>query len=124
MNTFLWICQVFLAFAFGYSGVMKSFQNREYLVSIGQTGVDGLPYWVIRFIGVAEILGTAGLVLPWATQILPLLTSISALCLAVIMIPAGVIHYKRKEYKTVLAINVTFFILSLFVAYMRFLQVS
>lgn len=119
MNTFIWILQVLLAITFGFSGIMKATQSREKLVSIGQTGVAGLTYATIRFIGITEILGTIGIILPWALNILPVLTPVTALCFAVIMIPAMAIHYRRKEYTSVL-LNVFLLCISLFVAYMRF----
>lgn len=121
MNTLLWICQIFLAIAFSYSGFMKSFKDREYLVSIGQTGVDGLSYPLIRFIGITEILGVIGIIVPWLTKILPVLTPVTALCFAIIMVFAAPIHYKRKELTSV-GVNVVLFFISVFVAYMRFLQ--
>jgi uncharacterized membrane protein YphA (DoxX/SURF4 family) len=121
MNTLLWICQIFLAIAFSYSGIMKCSQSRERLVSIGQTGVDGLSYPLIRFIGISEILGVIGIIIPWLTGILPLLTPITALCFAFIMVLAAPIHYRRREFTSV-GVNVVLFVISVFVAYMRFLQ--
>lgn len=119
MNTVLWIVQGFLAFTFAYSGWMKSTQTIPKLVAIGQTGVAGLSRPLVRFIGVSELLGAAGLILPSWTGILPQLTSVSALCLSLIMIPAAVIHHKRHEPKTVWLINVPVFLLGLLVAYGR-----
>lgn len=119
MNTVIWILQIFLAITFGYSGIMKSTQRRERLVSIGQTGVEHLSYPLIRFIGISEILGAIGIIVPWAVKILPILTPIIAVCFAAIMVLAAPIHYKRKEMKSV-GINVSFFIFSALVAYIRF----
>lgn len=118
MNTIVWTGQVLLAFVFGYSGIMKSLMNRDKLVSMGQTGVADLTYPLIRFIGVTEILGTVGIIVPWATNILPVLTPVTAICFSIIMVLALPIHYKRKEYKAV-ALNTVLFCISVFVAYMR-----
>lgn len=123
MGTVLWICQIFLAIAFGYSGLMKSTQDRERLVSIGQTGVDGLSYPLIRFIGIAEILGAIGIILPMAINVLPLLVPVTSVCFALIMVLAAPIHYKRKEIKSVL-LNITMFFISVFIAYMRFSELT
>jgi hypothetical protein len=90
-------------------------------VSIGQTGVANLSYPVIRFIGISEIFGTIGIILPWALNILPIFTPVSALCFAVIMVLAIPIHSRRKEYKSV-AFNVFVLCVSLFVAWMRFVE--
>lgn len=105
MNTILWIVQGFLTMVFAYSGIMKSTQSERKLVSIGQTGVEHLPLPLIRSIGIAELLGVAGLMLPSITGLWPALTPIAAGCLGLIMIPAGIIHYRRGEYKTVWQIN-------------------
>jgi uncharacterized membrane protein YphA (DoxX/SURF4 family) len=119
MNSLLWVLQIILAIAFSYSGIMKSTQSREQLVRIGQTGVDGLPYPLIRFIGVTEMLGVIGIILPMALNISPVLTPITSTCFAVIMALAAPIHYKRKEAQSVL-LNICLFVISVFVAYMRF----
>lgn len=118
MNTILWILQSLIAAVFLYSGVHKSIYSEQKLVASGQTGVEGLPAGLIYFIGVSEILGTIGIILPLLLHILPVLTGISAICLAVIMIPAAVIHYKRHEPKNVFT-NCVLFLMCLFVAYGR-----
>ena len=119
MNTLLWTIQGFLAIVFVYSGFMKSSQKREKLVSVGQTGVANLSYPVIRFIGVAEMLGAIGIIAPAATGVLPVLTPIAALCFAIIMVLAIPIHYKRAEYNSV-AFNLLLLVLAVFTAYMRY----
>lgn len=121
MNTTLWICQGLLALIFGYSGFMKSYQSREKLVSVGQTGVADVSYPLIRFIGISELLGVAGIILPWALNIWPVLTPVTAICFALIMVLAAPIHYQRKEFKAVL-LNSSVFCISVFVAYIRFSQ--
>lgn len=123
MNTILWIFQMLLGITFSYSGLMKSTQNRERLVSIGQTGVDGLSYPLIRFIGIAEIIGAIGIILPISVNVLPILTPVTSVCFAVIMILAAPIHYKRREFKCVF-LNISLFVISVFVAYMRFSQLT
>lgn len=118
MNTVLWILQSLVAIVFFYSGVNKSIYPEQKLVAKGQTGVDGLPAGLIRFIGISEILGAVGIILPLLLHIFPILTIISAICFAVIMIPAGIIHYKRHEPKNVLT-NCVIFIMCVFIVYGR-----
>lgn len=113
MNAALWAGQALLAVLFGYSGAMKSTQPVPRLVSTGQTGVEGLPIPVVRFIGLSELLGALGLIVPCATGIAPSLTPIAALSLGAIMIPAAVIHSGRGEPKSV-ALN--FLVLTMCVA--------
>jgi len=118
MNTILWVLQLSVAIVFLYSGTQKSIYSEQKLVASGQTGVEGLPIGVIRFIGISEILGTIAIILPLLLHILPVLTTIAAICLAVIMIPAAVIHYKRREFKNVLT-NCILFLICVFIAYGR-----
>lgn len=125
MNIILWILQSFIAFTFLYSGICKSYFTVQKLVAMGQTGVNGLPLWFVRFIGITEILGAVGLILPWLLSIYPILTPISAICLAFIMPFAAVIHYrlavfpnKFKEMKNIMT-NVLVFIICIVIAYFR-----
>ncbi len=118
MNTILWILQSLVAILFLYSGIHKSIYSEQELVASGQTGVEGLPIALIRFIGISEILGTIGIILPLLLHILPILTAISAIGFSTIMIPAAVIHYRRHEPKNVLTNCILFFI-CVFIAYGR-----
>lgn len=55
-------------------------------------------------IGLAEVLGAVGLIVPWATRIVPVLTPVAAVGLAVLMAGAAQTHRRRKEPAIVLAI--------------------
>ena len=118
MNVVLWVIQGFLALVFFYSGLMKSTRREQTLVAMGMTGVEHLPLPLIRFIGISELAGATGLILPLLLNQLPVLTPLSALCLGLIMIPAAIIHHRRGEPKTV-GLNGVFFALCVFVAYSR-----
>lgn len=118
MNMLLWSCQVILALVFAYSGICKTFYSREKLMAIGQTGVAVLSNGLIRFAGIAEILGVIGIILPWWLGILPILTPLTALCFALIMVLATRIHYQRKEVKNARN-NIILLFICLFVVYGR-----
>lgn len=122
-NAALWICQILLAIVFCYSGLMKSVKTEKQLVAMGQTGVEGLPAPLIRFIGISEILGTFGIILPQLTGIAPVLTPIAAVGFGIIMILAALAHFRRNEKKTVL-LNLLIFLVCAFVAYGRFLELN
>jgi hypothetical protein len=116
MNIVLWSLQVLTAIIFMYSGICKSiFSIRILVYAKGQTGVEHLPLSLVRFIGISEILGSLGLILPWKLKILPLLTPVSAILFGIIMIPAAIIHYKREEPKNVLT-NIVLFCVCTFIA--------
>ena len=78
----------------------------------------GLPSELIRIIGIMEIMGAIGIILPWMIRVLPVLTPVSAICFAMIMILAAPIHAKLKEPKNV-ATNIILFVISIFVAWGR-----
>lgn len=118
MNSMLWVAQSLLAALFLFSGVMKSTQSAQKLVASGQTGVEGLPQSLIRFIGICEILGAAGLVLPMLANVTPVLTPLAAIGLGLVMILAAIVHFRRDEKKTAFQ-NLLILLVCLFVAYGR-----
>src|SRR5215203_1302828 len=77
---------------------------------------------MLTFIGTAEILGGLGLVLPALTNILPVLTPIAGVGLALIMLLAAIFHVRRGEYQAVI-INLVLGLLAAFIAYGRFFLV-
>jgi uncharacterized membrane protein YphA (DoxX/SURF4 family) len=118
MNSILWTAQVILAITFLYSGFCKAVYSQQQLIAKGQTGVAGRSPALIRFIGISEIVGAIGVVLPWYTGIAPVLTPLAAGCFAVLMLLAAPIHYKLKEPRNV-ATNITLLVIALFVAWAR-----
>src|SRR3954463_9555876 len=84
-NRALWIVQGLLAALFLFAGGMKLITPVEVL-----SAMSPFPGEFIRFIGVCEVLGAVGLILPYALRILPGLTVLAAAGLVVIMIGATV----------------------------------
>ena len=91
MNILLWIIQIVLALLFLFAGGMKLVLSSETLTSMGSPNQVVLPVWFIRFIGVAEVLGALGLILPGALRRQQHLTALAALGLTIIMIGAVVV---------------------------------
>lgn len=83
MRYALWIVQGLLALLFLFAGVMKFVMTVEEMTQQVQ-----MPGAFLRFIGVCEILGGLGLILPSLLRIRPGLTPLAAACLMVIMIGA------------------------------------
>lgn len=79
-NRTLWTIQTLLAALFLFAGTMKLALPIEPM-----SAMSGLPGPFLRFIGVCEVLGAVGLVLPWLLRIRPALTPIAASGLIVIM---------------------------------------
>ena len=91
MNILLWITQIVLALLFLFSGGMKLALSSETLASMGSPNQVVLPVWFIKFIGVAEVLGALGLILPGLFRRQQHLTALAALGLTIIMIGAVVV---------------------------------
>lgn len=119
MNILFGVLQVLVAAVFLYSGINKSIYSEQKLVAIGQTGVEGLPITLTRFIGIIEILGSMGLILPLALNMFPKLTPVSAIGFAIIMILAARIHYNRHEPKNMVN-NCVLLLLCLLISWYRF----
>jgi hypothetical protein len=86
MRYALWIVQGLLALLFLFAGAMKFIMPIEEM-----TRLMPMPGAFLRFIGVTEILGGLGLVLPSLLRIRPGLTPLAAVCLMVVMVGAVVI---------------------------------
>lgn len=118
MNVFLWIVQAVLAAAFGMAGLMKLTQPKDKLRP-KLPWVEDFSVGTVRFIGLVELLGALGLILPAATGIAPALTPTAATGLAVVMVLAAATHIRRKEPSGV-AFNAVLFLLAVVVAWGRF----
>ena len=85
MRYALWIVQGLLALVFLFAGVVKLITPYDEMMA--QMPIV-LPAWFIYFIGVVEILGALGLVLPGITHVRPGLTPLATLGLLIIMLGA------------------------------------
>ena len=79
MNIALWITQILLVVVFGYSALIKGTQSTERAVQLGMTGVVNVPLPVMRFTAYCEVFGVIGLIVPYATGVLPILTPLAAM---------------------------------------------
>ena len=113
MNVALWIVQVLLAAVFLLSGGMKLVLPLDKL-----TGPVELPGAFLRFIGLMEVLGGLGLILPSLLRVRPGLTPLAAAGLVIIMIGATVIGLSVGDV-TMALIPLVVGILAAFVAYGR-----
>jgi uncharacterized membrane protein YphA (DoxX/SURF4 family) len=88
----LWIVQGLLAALFLFAGGMKLVLPLEQM-----QGPVPVPGWFLRFIGVVEVLGALGLILPGLLRIRPGLTPLAAAGLVIIMIGATTIGLKTGD---------------------------
>ncbi len=73
----------------------------------------------IRIIGISELLGALGLILPWLLNLVPMLTPLAAIGLALIQFLAIFHHAKYKESKAII-FNLILIAMAAFVAIERF----
>lgn len=118
MNITLWIIAAVLAVVFFMAGLMKAMQPKEKLAA-NMGWVEDFSAGTVKFIGVVEMLGALGLILPAAFGIAPILTPLAATGLAITMVLAAVVHARRKESQMIV-VNVVLLALAAFVAVMRF----
>lgn len=119
MNTTLWVVQIILGLAFIIFGAMKALQYEKAKASL--PWVKDSSKGMVTFIGVTELLGGLGLILPSATGIVPILTPIAALGLGLVMILAAGLHVKRKENQAI-GMNIILLALAIFVAIGRLFE--
>lgn len=113
----LWVVQAILGLMFLAGGSMKATQPIAELAP-QMVWVNAMPEALVRFIGVSEVLGGLGLILPAATRIKPLLTPLAGVGLALIMLLAGLFHLARAEFGAIV-MNVVLGGLAMFVAWGR-----
>lgn len=118
MNILLWILQILLALLFLFAGGTKFYYTIEDMRRMGPPNQILFPGWFIHFIGVCEILGGLGLVLPGLLRIKPYLTALAAIGLTIIMIGAVVVTAMSAGFGPAIG-NVVICLLCAFVAYGR-----
>lgn len=115
MKIALWIVSVLLALVFLAGASMKLFAFDQFAASAPTlAGRQGL----VTFIGVVEMAGAIGLILPRLTGIFPVLTTWAAIGLAVIMALGTGFHLLQGEYSH-LPVTIILFALAAFVAWGR-----
>jgi uncharacterized membrane protein len=120
MNLALWIIAGLLAAVFVVAGSTKLFIPREKLAEAPGGGwVNDFSATFVRTLGAVEILGAVGLILPAAVDIAPILVPLAATGLAIIMVGAANVEFRRHELKH-MTLNLFYLALIVFVAVCRF----
>jgi len=119
LNIGLWIVQVLLGLMFLAAGALKaSMPIADIAAMEGMSWVAETPAALVKFIGISEILGGLGLILPSALRIKPNLTVLAAIGLIIIMVLAAGFHASRGEFPAI-GNNVFMLALAAFVAWGR-----
>lgn len=122
MNIALWVVQSILALAYLATGGMKVVQSREKLVATGNFDwMKDSSDLAVKAIGVVELLGVLGLILPELTGIARILTPVAAVGLGVVQIGALRLNLSNNDRRP-LPVNVILLLLAAFVAVGRFVS--
>lgn len=121
MNIALWMAQSLLAAVYLAAGGLKVVRPRERLVASGNLDwMKDTSDAGVKAVGLVEVLGALGVIVPWLTGIVPILTPIAALGLVAVQIGALRVHLVRKEHRPLPA-NSLLLLLAAVVAVGRFL---
>ena len=116
-NITAWILQILLGGMFIMTGAMKTFTPIEQLAASLPWAAD-VPATLVKFIGLAELLGGLGLILPSLLKIKTKLTPIAAIGIVLIMVFASIFHISRGE-TGVIGMNLILAALAGVVAWLR-----
>jgi uncharacterized membrane protein YphA (DoxX/SURF4 family) len=98
MNALLWTLSIVLAAVYVVSGSSKLVAPRERLLAVpGMGWIENTPMQRVRAIGSLEVAGAIGVIVPWASGILPVLTPLAAWGLAAVQVGAIQTHLSRGE---------------------------
>jgi uncharacterized membrane protein YphA (DoxX/SURF4 family) len=118
MSVAVWVVQVLLALAFLHAGVLTVSQPRRKLAA-SMGWVEDFSDPTVRVIGVLELLGGAGLLLPALVGVATVLVPVAAVGLALLMVGAAATNHRRRDPEMVV-VNGVLLVLALVVAWARF----
>lgn len=118
LRTVLWIAQVVLFLVFAVTGFVKLTLPIDQLVPV-MSWVADVPPALVRFIGIAELAGALGVLLPALTRVLPMLTPLAAIGLAIVMALATAANL-AGGHPAHAAVSFPLGVLAVFVAWGRF----
>ncbi|MFG1928055.1 DoxX family protein [Cryptosporangium sp. NPDC048952] len=118
MDIVLWVVAGLVAAAFLFSGAFKLLLTHEKYVASQSWAADA-PRWAPKAIGVLEVLGAIGVILPAVVDVAPVLVPIAATGLVLVMVGAVVMHVRRREFSASVP-SVVLLVLAAMVAWGRF----
>jgi DoxX-like family len=119
VNAVLWVVAVLLALVFAGAGALKALRPKEKVIEVTGGWAGDFPPAALKALGVAELLGAVGLVLPAAVGVAPVLVPLAATALALVMAGATLVHGRRGEGADA-AKTVVLLALAVWVAWGRF----
>jgi uncharacterized membrane protein len=110
MKVAYWIVAALLAVLYLYSGGIKVVRSKDQLRPM-MAWVDSMPLWLVRTVGVLEVLGALGLILPPLTGIAEGLALAAAVGLVAIQVGGITVHLRRGEIK-VIGLNIALLLMA------------
>lgn len=92
-----WVVAASVAVLFLFAGTTKLVRDKAVLAESGLEFVEDFSAAQVKLIGGSEVLGAVGIVLPMLLGILPVLSPVAAIALALLMVGAVSTHARRKE---------------------------
>ena len=119
MNVTIWVVTGLLAAMFLMAGSMKVAKTKEQILEDPKMGwAEDFSPGLLKFIGITEVAGALGLILPGAFDVATWLVPAAAIGLAVTMAGAVITHARRSEWPNAV-MNVVVLALAVFVAVER-----
>jgi putative oxidoreductase len=112
LRVWLWVSQSLLALVFAPAGAMKLINTSAFVAQ------SHMSAGLLIFIGISEVAGALGVVLPALTRVYPQLTAFAAVGLAVIMVLATGVNIMQGQLPAV-ALTIVLGALAVFVAWGR-----
>jgi DoxX-like family len=120
MHLALWIAAGLLALVALTGGVSKTFVPKEKLSRTpGGEWTGHAPAGFIRTLGILELLAAAGLILPAALGIAPVLVPVTAVCWVLLMIGAMITHFRHGGLNWFMLLNLSYLALAAFIVWGR-----
>lgn len=118
LKSALWLAQAFVSFMFCFSAYLKLFSPLPELAKMGMLWPSEVSPAFLTFIGLVDLAGGIGILLPALTRIQPRLTVLAALGCSVLQVLASAFHASRGEFSA-LPLNAILLTLSLFILWGR-----
>jgi uncharacterized membrane protein YphA (DoxX/SURF4 family) len=115
MNALFWIAQILLAGVFLFTGAGKLLAYEQLVKAVekrSKNGKVGMSRLQAGFVGLLEIAGAVGVIMPFDLWPPYILLRLAAAALALLMVAAGIYHLRRQESATP---SVVLFLLAIFV---------
>lgn len=120
MNLALWIVAGLMSVAFAAGGLSKLIIPKERIAQLpGGRWVEGVSPGFVKATGVLDLLAAAGLILPAAFGIAPVLVPVAAVGVVLLMIGAGIVRLRFGSPRAILG-DAVYLLLAAFVAWGRF----